>query len=327
MLPLMSKTSPTATGSSSIEKWVMVCSTRSSSTRKCSFSSPVTGRFWGSHTETGTSTRLVSMRRLAEGLDSGGGTPSFGRGSVFTCPRKASGNSAANAAARLRIRRARDIDGLGVYCTPPQSRALILGQGRRTRDRRSERGAGAAACQPRARIKSWQAKAPAPPFCMKFRGPKAHPNGRQKAMAGPAIIGHGVWRIARARAGEPARGGYGSTDPQAGGRAVRGAFHAGDSAGGEPGSVGLRGKALRRRVSDGDPADGSRHAPVESPAGPAFFRGRIRRGSGTRDPGGAWAETRGGAARNGPEAGHRGAGTEHLPGVPALSLIHISEPT
>src|SRR5664279_468551 len=28
----------------------------------------------------------------------------------------------------------------------------------------------------RARIKSWQAKAPAPPFFMGFRGPKAHPN-------------------------------------------------------------------------------------------------------------------------------------------------------
>src|ERR1035441_2648133 len=122
MLPLMSKTSPTATGSSSIEKCVMVCSTRSSSTRKCSFSSPVTGRFWGSHTETGTSTRLVSMRRLAEGLDSAGGGPSFGRGSVFTCPRKAIGNRAANVAARVRIRREPDIDGLGVYCTPRQSR-------------------------------------------------------------------------------------------------------------------------------------------------------------------------------------------------------------
>src|SRR5450759_4052417 len=48
-------------------------------------------------------------------------------------------------------------------------------QDRKSRDRRSGRGAGASACQPRARIKSWQAKAPAPPFFMKFRGPKAHP--------------------------------------------------------------------------------------------------------------------------------------------------------
>ena len=48
MLPLMSKTRPTVTGSSSIEKWVMVCSTLSSKTLKCSFSSPVTGRFCGS---------------------------------------------------------------------------------------------------------------------------------------------------------------------------------------------------------------------------------------------------------------------------------------
>jgi hypothetical protein len=44
-------------------------------------------------------------------------------------------------------------------------------------------GAGAFACQPQARIKSWQAEAPAPPFLMKFRGPKAHPNKRQKPMS------------------------------------------------------------------------------------------------------------------------------------------------
>ena len=37
----------------------------------------------------------------------------------------------------------------------------------------------------RARIKSWQAKAPAPPFFMKFRGPKAHPNRPRKAMVCP----------------------------------------------------------------------------------------------------------------------------------------------
>ena len=65
MLPLMSNTSPTATGSSSIEKCVMVCSTRSSKSLKCSLSSPVTGRLVGSQTETGTSTRFVSMRRVA----------------------------------------------------------------------------------------------------------------------------------------------------------------------------------------------------------------------------------------------------------------------
>ena len=81
-------------------------------------------------------------------------------------------------------------------------------------------------------------------------------------------------------------------------------------------SVRLRGKAVRRRVRDGDPADGRRHAPVESPAGHALSRGGVRRGSGTRDSGGARAETRGGAARNGPEAGHRGAGTQHLAGTP-----------
>ena len=51
--------------------------------------------------------------RLAARLDSGGGTPSFGRGSVFTWPRKANGNSAAKAAARSRVRRERDIGSLG----------------------------------------------------------------------------------------------------------------------------------------------------------------------------------------------------------------------
>ena len=67
MLPLTSKTRPTATGSSSMEKCVMACSILSSKTRKCSFSRPVTGRFSGSQTVTGTSTRLVSTRRLAPG--------------------------------------------------------------------------------------------------------------------------------------------------------------------------------------------------------------------------------------------------------------------
>ena len=126
----------------------------------------------------------------------------------------------------------------------------------------------------------------------------------------------GFQRIAGARAGEPARGGDGAVDPQAGGRAVRRAFHAGDSAGGERGSVRFRRTPLRRRVRDGDPADGSRHAPVESSAGHALSRGRVRRGPGTRDAGGARAQTRGGAARHGPEAGHRGAGTEHLARTP-----------
>ena len=78
MLPLVSNTRPTATGSSSIANCVMVCSTRSSKTRKFSFSSPVTGRLSGSFTETGMSTRFVSTRRVAPvGFF-------FGRGGLLT---------------------------------------------------------------------------------------------------------------------------------------------------------------------------------------------------------------------------------------------------
>ena len=54
---------------------VTVCSTLSSKTRKCSFSRPVTGRLRVSHTVTGTSTRLVSMRRLAAGLTAAARVP------------------------------------------------------------------------------------------------------------------------------------------------------------------------------------------------------------------------------------------------------------
>ena len=91
---VLSNTSPTATGSSSMAKCVMVCSTLSSSTLKCSFSSPVTGRLKGSHTVTGTSTRLVSLRMLACGLRESATVPSLGRGWVWvcgcTCPRTSS---------------------------------------------------------------------------------------------------------------------------------------------------------------------------------------------------------------------------------------------
>src|SRR4051812_8815679 len=73
MLPLVSKTRPTATGSSSIANWVMACSTRSSKTRKCSFSRPVTGRLSWSLTETGIRTRLVSTRMSARDCSSFGG--------------------------------------------------------------------------------------------------------------------------------------------------------------------------------------------------------------------------------------------------------------
>jgi hypothetical protein len=44
-------------------------------------------------------------------------------------------------------------------------------------------GAGAFASQLLIRACGWQAEAPAPPFLMKFRGPKAHPNKRQKPMS------------------------------------------------------------------------------------------------------------------------------------------------
>jgi hypothetical protein len=79
MLPLVSKTSPTATGSSSMANCVIFCSTLSSKTRKFSLSSPETGRFNGSLTVTGTRIRVVSTRSVAGGgrsFFSGG----FGRG-------------------------------------------------------------------------------------------------------------------------------------------------------------------------------------------------------------------------------------------------------
>ncbi len=79
MLPLVSKTRPTATGSSSIAKWVMFCSAWSSKILKCSGSRPVTGRLFGSVTETGMSTRLESTRRVAFGAG-GSALAGFGRG-------------------------------------------------------------------------------------------------------------------------------------------------------------------------------------------------------------------------------------------------------
>ena len=87
-------------------------------------------------------------------------------------------------------------------------------------------------------------------------------------------------------------------------------------------SLRFRRTPLRRRVRDGDPADRSRHAPIESPAGHALSRGRLRRGPGTRDPGGARTQARGRPARYGPEAGHRGAGTEYLAGTPGGDRRH-----
>src|ERR1017187_9152574 len=42
------------------------------------------------------------------------------------------------------------------------------------------------------RAHAWQAKAPAPPFFMKFRGRNAHPNRPRKAMVCPTLILLGV---------------------------------------------------------------------------------------------------------------------------------------
>src|SRR5215470_14924538 len=72
MLPLVSKISPTATGSSSMANCTMGCSTLSSKRRKFSFSRPDTGRFILSLTLTGTSTSWVSTRRLGRDGSVGG---------------------------------------------------------------------------------------------------------------------------------------------------------------------------------------------------------------------------------------------------------------
>src|ERR1035437_8942151 len=85
MLPLVSKTRPTATGSSSMANCVIGCGTLSSKTRKFSFSRPETGRFSGSLTVTGTRIRVVSTRILARP-----GASCFeaglGGGSILTWP-------------------------------------------------------------------------------------------------------------------------------------------------------------------------------------------------------------------------------------------------
>ena len=64
MLPLASNTRPTLSGASSLENWVIVCSTFSSVSLKCSFSRPVTNRFIGSVTVTLIRTSCVSTRIL-----------------------------------------------------------------------------------------------------------------------------------------------------------------------------------------------------------------------------------------------------------------------
>src|ERR1022692_5077483 len=60
--PLTSKITPNETGASSLEKWLISCGWPLSVRKKLSFSSPVTRRFMGSVTVTGTRTRSTSLR-------------------------------------------------------------------------------------------------------------------------------------------------------------------------------------------------------------------------------------------------------------------------
>src|SRR5579872_3055067 len=91
MLPLVSNTSPTATGSSSIEKLVIACSTLSSNTRKFSFSKPETGRLKVSFTATGTRTSVRSTRRSDRGKSSCAAGAVFERDGIDTWAQKTSG--------------------------------------------------------------------------------------------------------------------------------------------------------------------------------------------------------------------------------------------
>jgi hypothetical protein len=86
---LVSNTSPTAIGSSSLANCEIVCSTLSSNNRKFSFSRPETGRSKGSFTLTGTSTKVVSTRNVERGAACSFGA-GFGRGWISTCARNAS---------------------------------------------------------------------------------------------------------------------------------------------------------------------------------------------------------------------------------------------
>ena len=70
MLPLQSKTTPTESGASSLENWVISCGSLSSNSLKFSFSSPVTKRFKGSVTVTGISTSVLSTRMFDRGRGS-----------------------------------------------------------------------------------------------------------------------------------------------------------------------------------------------------------------------------------------------------------------
>ena len=84
MLPLMSKTSPTLSGASSLENCWIFCSTLSSEILKFSFSSPVTKRFSGSVTVTGMSTTVVSTRMFAFGSGASDLSVGLTRGSMLT---------------------------------------------------------------------------------------------------------------------------------------------------------------------------------------------------------------------------------------------------
>ena len=69
---------------------------------------------------------------LAVALGFGWGMPSFGRGTVFTCPREATGRSAAKASSRKGTPARVDIRALQQYCTPLAGAAVLA-------DRRQER--------------------------------------------------------------------------------------------------------------------------------------------------------------------------------------------
>src|ERR1035437_1820800 len=104
MLPLVSNTRQTATGSSSMAKCVIGCGTLSSKTRKFSFSRPETGRFSGSLTVTGTRIRVVSTRILARPGASCFGA-GLGRGSILTWPASVPASHIANPTASPANRR------------------------------------------------------------------------------------------------------------------------------------------------------------------------------------------------------------------------------
>src|ERR1039458_8209021 len=105
MLPLVSKTRQTETGSSSIANCVIGCGTLSSKTRKFSFSRPETGRLSGSLTVTGTRISVVSTRILGTRAGASCFGTGLGRCSILTCALSAHARPIANPAAAPANRR------------------------------------------------------------------------------------------------------------------------------------------------------------------------------------------------------------------------------